>query len=425
MIKGLEKLGTALGYHVKSEFPVEKPCHGTAAAVDLAWFTEQGQGFPLFIFEVESRASNTMANNALKVFAQKTRQFEKPLFFFQVIGSHAEESSRIDNLEGQYGTYNYRSYVIENDNKWNGLIKDVLQQHRRIRNSIDYEKLYNVLFTEWRETVDIYQALRDAFDLGLSRKLRLKAYVWLARSDIQMVRELKAALPIEAQEKWPSIDMLPTYMGSEWGVPIFCAMMIGWADNKAQARDWNSQFLCWQNSSSYMPMITASLGLSYDYDQFLIGVAAPLVALCCALADQEGEFRQCLCDALMDILSKLRGSWHALHTACWLAHISARFGMDEHFQAAMDSINELGGVQERILYCPPSVISFEMDEDEAFPIESEWRCPCLAEFRERAQATHQPKDPERVALGVLVDDEYLYEWAEDLVGALWKNREHS
>jgi len=423
LIRGLAELGRALGYHVEKEFPVEQPRRGVPPAVDVAWFTEKGQVFPLFIFEVESRASNSMANNPLKVFAQETKRFEKPLFFFQVIGSHGGESSRVGNLERQYGTYNYRIYII-GENMGNELIKDILGQHRRIRNGIDYVGFYKVLSTEWRENVDIYQALRDAFDAGLSRESRLPAYVHLALSDGQVVRELRSALPSEAQKKWPSTDALPSYLGSSWGIPILCSMMILWADNDAEIQHWNEELLRWQESSSYMPMITASFGLSWDYDQFLIGVAAPLIALCCALTGDKGSFRESFCDVLVDILSKLRGSWYALHTACWLAHISARFGMEQHFRAAMDSINELGGVEQRTLYCPPSTISTEIAEDEAFPIDCKSLCPELSEFRAKAQCVIHSTDPERVALNALTNDSYLYEWAGDLVGILWNIREH-
>ncbi|WP_414040264.1 hypothetical protein ACJU26_14275 [Acidithiobacillus sp. M4-SHS-6] len=420
LIRGLIELGATLGYHVEKEFPVEQTRHRTPPAVDVAWFTEKGQVVPLFIFEVESRATNAMTNNPLKVFAQETRRFEKPLFFFQVIGSHADESSRVGNLERQYGTYNYRIYVI-GENKGNELIKDVLGQHRRIRNGIDYVGLYSVLSTEWRENVDIYQALRDAFDVGLSPALRLPAYVQLALSDSRMVRELRMALPIEADERWPSIDSLPSYLGESWGVPILCAMMVAWADTEAEAKRWNEELMRWQDSSAYLPMITASFGLSWDYDQFLIGVAAPLVALCCALASEKAAFLESLCDVLSEILSRLHGSWYALHTACWLAHISARFELEKHFVAARNSINELGGIEESILYCPPSIISTEIAEDEAFPTVSKSLCPELEEFRTRALRMINPVHPERVALNALASDSYLYEWAEDLVGALWNN----
>ncbi len=51
LIAGLTALGEALGYHVQQEFPVDRKRTRNSPAVDLAWFMEAGQPFPLFIFE--------------------------------------------------------------------------------------------------------------------------------------------------------------------------------------------------------------------------------------------------------------------------------------------------------------------------------------------------------------------------------------
>jgi hypothetical protein len=67
LIQGIAHLGTVLGYHVKKEFPVDEPTYGESPAVDVAWFSQKGNRFPLFIFEVESKATNGMTNNPLKV----------------------------------------------------------------------------------------------------------------------------------------------------------------------------------------------------------------------------------------------------------------------------------------------------------------------------------------------------------------------
>ncbi len=415
---GLAELGRAIGYHVEEEYPVKQACHGTPPAVDVAWFTEKEQDFPIFIFEVESRASNAMAYNPLKVFSQETRRFEKPLFFFQVVNASTEKSSRIGDLEKQYGTYNYRIYVIGNNNA-NELIQDILKQHRRIKKDIDYIELYNVLSEKWAGNVDVYQALRNAFDAGLSRELRLPAYVQLAISDENIFHELRRAIQTEAQEKWPSVGALPSYLGKSWGVMILCSLMIRWSENDSDAKHWNEELLRWQESTTHMPMITASFGLSQDYDEFLIGEAAPLIVLCCVLVGDKGTFKNIFCDVLVDILAQLKGSWYVLYTACWLANISARFGMEKHFRIAMESINEFGGVAQSALYCPPSAISTEITEDEAFPVKSRSLCPNVSAFQARAQHTICSKNPESIAFNALNDDTYQYKWANDLVGALW------
>lgn len=82
VIEWIVELGETLGYFVQTEYPVAKENKKNIAAVDVAWFSNQINNFPIFIFEIESRSSNAMANNPLKVFAQSNKQFEKPLFFF-------------------------------------------------------------------------------------------------------------------------------------------------------------------------------------------------------------------------------------------------------------------------------------------------------------------------------------------------------
>ena len=113
LIEGIIKFGQVLGYHVEEEFPVNEPTHRESPAVDVAWFSKKGYRFPLFIFEVESKATNGMTNNPLKVYAQENRSFEKPLFFFHVVAQGGSHSSRPSNLEAQYGKNNYRIYYLQ------------------------------------------------------------------------------------------------------------------------------------------------------------------------------------------------------------------------------------------------------------------------------------------------------------------------
>src|SRR5437588_10321953 len=93
MIGGIAALGEALGYIARREHPVEEG-RSNPPAVDIAWFSDPDDAYPLFIFEVESRATNSIANNVVKVFGQGSDAFEKPLFFFHVILESPIESSR-------------------------------------------------------------------------------------------------------------------------------------------------------------------------------------------------------------------------------------------------------------------------------------------------------------------------------------------
>lgn len=418
LIRSLAALGEVLGYHVEKEFPVDTAERGTPPAVDVAWFTEKDQRFPLFIFEVESRPSNTIANNPLKVFAQETQQFEKPLFFFQVVASGSKGSSRIRNVQNHYGSYNYRLYVLGKDDG-NTLLVDIFSQHRRIRNDIDYVELYHLLVTDgWRSAANVYKALDQAYVLGLSQNARLASYVKLCGSDPQMLTELKDALSRGRSINSSSLRAFPSYLGSQWGTPILCALMIGSVGNDAELDHWNRELMRWQENGGGYPMITASFGLSWDYDQFLLGVAAPLVTLCCALAGEKAHFRSVYFDILVDIVVKLRG-WYTLHSALWLAHLSARYDSSHYFDIARRAIDELGGVREEALLCPPSFISSEIEEADAFPPGNKVNCPTLEEFQATMQHSSHTANPETVAVRALDEDMYMHQWAEDLVAALW------
>ena len=129
-IDGINELGLILGYHTQTEKTVDMTKQNSPA-VDLAWFKEENQKFPLFIFEVESSATNGMTYNPMKVFSKKNEKFEKPLFFFQLVLNGGQDSSRVDDLKETYGTYNYRIYRISTGESQKFLF-DIIEQHRRI-----------------------------------------------------------------------------------------------------------------------------------------------------------------------------------------------------------------------------------------------------------------------------------------------------
>ena len=87
IIQAVAQLGRALGYAVRTEMPVEQ--RPRPPAVDVAWFADDEQRYPLMIFEVESAATNAMANNPAKVFGQPSDQFERPLFSFTSLYAQA------------------------------------------------------------------------------------------------------------------------------------------------------------------------------------------------------------------------------------------------------------------------------------------------------------------------------------------------
>src|SRR5690349_5896015 len=100
LIEGLRALGEALEYHVETDQPL---LARHRQELDVAWFSEPGQQYPLMIFEVESAATNAASANPTKVFGKPNEVFEKPLFFFHIFLRVATETARIDDLRGLFG----------------------------------------------------------------------------------------------------------------------------------------------------------------------------------------------------------------------------------------------------------------------------------------------------------------------------------
>ena len=198
LIRGLSELGSAMGYNVRREFPVISNPSGSPLAVDVAWFGDESQVYPLMIFEVETRGGNAIASNPLKVFAQDTKQFEKPLFYFQLVVHGASTSRRTELLERQYGNHNYRLYRLVRD-EGTQLILDILRQHRRIRDEVDLVAVYEILTgSNWSKFVDPMAFLDEARALRLSERSQIAAFIHLARTH----RSIRKRLPRLIRESY-------------------------------------------------------------------------------------------------------------------------------------------------------------------------------------------------------------------------------
>jgi hypothetical protein len=142
VIDGLVKLASAFGYSAEREFPVGP--HTTGPEVDVAWFAAGDHRVPLMIFEVESSASASMANNAMKVFSKDVDDFVKPLFF-HVLLAGGPDNDRITALKKTWGTYNYRVYRLNEAGESERLARDIISQHRRLYSELDIRRLFGGL----------------------------------------------------------------------------------------------------------------------------------------------------------------------------------------------------------------------------------------------------------------------------------------
>jgi hypothetical protein len=422
LIQGIKDLGRVLGYHVSTEFPVPGEPGTATQAVDVAWFDDEVQRYPLMIFEVESRATNTIANNPLKVFAQDTRQFEKPLFFFQVIVGGTQSTNRIAQLERQYGTYNYRLYRLAHD-EGTALVKDVITQHRRIAREIDYVALYDLLQSaEWSGLVDGLAALDHARDLGLSPDRVLASSLRLARKYDPVARRLPAVIEQERMSGWIGTRTLSNWWGSAWGPMVLSAWMCGRAATQREAAAWDEHLNHWQNEASFMPMFHGDLPLSNENTIFMLSAGGPFAALVVAVARARGATGPQLCKVLIDALKCLRADWHGLQLAAWALHLSARLALDAEYETARTYIDTAGGLSLEDLITPPSVISAENSRrDEWLRAWDGAPCPSQDEFVILARRAHAGPaiDREALMLRVLDEEHYHLTWNTAVLTALW------
>lgn len=424
LIQGLSELGIALDYHVVREFPVLAGSRGQDPAVDVAWFGEKGQPFPLMIFEVESGAGNTIANNPLKVFAQDSAQFEKPLFYFQLIADGDASASRVDLLAKQYGTHNYRLYRIGRDEGTRFVI-DVIRQHRRIRCNMDYVGVYEALIQpEWMDLVDVIAVLTEAFDIGLSTETRLADFVHLGRFYPAIRQHIPSVINHDRLHDWQSVRSMHAYFAGRWGPPILCAWMIGWHDDNAVASEWDEHFLSWQhNFVGYMPMFSPEIELSDDYSQFLLSFGGPFVACLLGLSRCKSKACSELLAVLAEVLGRIGDGEAGLQLAAWICHIAARLNCPKEYEAAQLFIERSGGLPSDGLISPPSSYSLEGSGcDEVFKGQASHPMPC-DEFMVRVKQAYASAsfDISEIAFSTLDEDEFCLNWAPLILASLWSN----
>ncbi|WP_417439803.1 hypothetical protein [Idiomarina abyssalis] len=421
LIQGIAQLGSVLGYHVEEEFPVDKPTYGDSPAVDVAWFAQKGNRFPLFIFEVESRATNGMTNNPLKVYSQENRVFEKPLFFFHVVAHDGRNSSRPRNLEAQYGKNNYRIYLVGTDSA-NDLIGDVLSQHARVRNDVDYLALYQLLITElWLRKVDYAKLLMHAVRLGLSKENAISSHVKISRSDTKIFPQLVELVSKDSHAGFAN-TVFESYLGGRWAIPILTALLCGLSENMNESSSWSSLLLGWQRESTFMPMITPAFGLSMDYDEFILGCAPQLITLCIAASSIDKN----LCLEFVPVLNKTLETvgvcWGGLNSAIYLLHLGAAINDVECFERARKYLLEFKSLSKEDILLPPSCVSvIEGEFEDHFKGGELVEIPSMVDFSELCAERYLKDDTciKAIVLRALDDDSYIYEWSSDLMVALW------
>ena len=378
---------------------------GQRPAVDVAWLSDQNQRFPLMIFEVESSAGNTIASNPLKVFAQATTEFEKPLFYFQIVVRGKAETSRVDLLERQYGTFNYRLYSLGRG-ECDKLLYDILRQHRRIRSEIPYTKVFDVLVDEcWSSYCNPVQILDEAYEIGLSKESRLSDYIWLALTEESIRERMPSLIAADAELNWNETCSVETYMAKCFGPELLCAWLLGY-DEEAN-HDWEGE---WRAFCSHL-----------NDDSFTLPFGGSCVGCLLGLCRGRGHTIQELVTNLCSVLNSLEAREYGLHLASWLCHLAAALNREKDFDTAQDYLEQAGGIPMIHLLTPPSHCALEVNIREEYFHGAPSDRMGIAEFAKEARQLHSSRAHDRsaIAFRVLNLDGYVFDWADDVLAAIW------
>jgi hypothetical protein len=322
-IEGLENIGDVLGYHVELERPVNSE-DVDGPKIDVAWFKGHGQKFPLFIFEVESTASNSMAYNPMKVLSKSNEVFEKPLFFFQIVLNQGQNSSRIEDLKNSYGTYNYRIYRISVD-EGSKLIFDILAQHRRLTAELNIVSLVDYLILSGWINTNINDLLQHILDLGFEQEsgnflpalglLAVRFPYFASYFCVFLDKIYGAQIDYELYPNYSS------YVGTHYCVPIHLGIRSIYSKEIFEKAYCLDRLKIWQDNGGHLTKIGAHFGLSMDYDDMLAHFSGAFFALIATLFRDIEAARIYFCQELEKIIDALAVDYRSLNYI-WLLHIA-------------------------------------------------------------------------------------------------------
>lgn len=434
LIAGLARLGEALGYEVERERPVGK----AGAAVDLAWYAAGEVTVPLMVFEVESSASTSMANNAMKILARDADDFVKPLFFFHVLLSGGQDNDRIAQLRRQWGQHNYRVYRLNDRAESQRLLADVLSQHRRLRSHLSVAALDEVLQQDvWAEVdrsavFDEVQARN--FRAAFARDFALRAGTSSAARGyfLRYLSQVHSGTIVSDNSYGGYVGR--TYPGM---------LEIGILGNAGILPDQDAcdRLEAWQSRFGTLRAIGPHFGLSRDYDAFVLGSAPALYGILGLLAR---KLPKTLAWCALDLASIVTGArergmppelW--LPGSLWAAHLIAialvsskdeqRLELEKAYGSTRRALNAAGGIPLVVLDAPPMSVDVD-DPDHEWLQQMATECTPLPEWGQlnerysyRADATLDSSDwadPLMHAIQILVSDDWVVWDSRGLASAL-------
>jgi len=406
-IENLLALGAAMGYQAQPEYDVLAR-EGRESPVDVAWFRSEGDQFPLFIFEVETRASGQMSHNAGKVFTQDTKLFQKPLFHFHLIVEGGKENTRADVAEAAYGKFNYRIYGVAEGEGTEALC-DILSQHRRVSDRLDVSALATALSAEHWPEIDLDQVWAHAEDCHF-RGEWLRSYGILALSDPEtFLKRLLRFLKTRYEESGsPPTTGYGTFIGEHCSSALHAALL---AENDSkQGMKWLGELQSWQEHDGIMKMAAPYPGLSEEGDNFVFALMPAVWGLIAVMFTEVEGARRWILEQMELVISTDTGlSLVAVAaTGIWMLHVAAGGDGDkQYFELARERLNAEGGINAALLAAPPALGGLVADYDEWWErLQAEKELvPNFDEFRQRFSGSGREGGGTPIALAYLLDEQ--------------------
>lgn len=422
-------LGNRLGYNTDTEYPMSENLFGSQA-IDIAWFNEIENKFPLFIFEVESSSNNSIANNPTKIFGKDSKVFEKPLFFFHIIIDGAENSEKYNDLLGLFGKHNYDIFRINNTEIENLLLK-IISQHRRIHNDIDLYYIVRLIheYDEIKSEIELERFLTNVeklihenqsyrigqvyADIASRDKLFQEQYLkflhrlFTAKKSVYISYE---GYTVSITSEFINLGLLYSNYANEFSDLDFTSLLA-----EAQKTETFSKI-------EYLP------GLNYDYDVFIHDHVPFYIALTFFLFEGNLNAQKYIIDIAVGIIRKLNIKEEFIfeHHLSWgLLMAASNQIFSETFEELKELVNKKGGILNTILFCPTFINDHQKLPDSKLvlvPIRNEY----VELFKKEFSHLNNDKSINEIAIMSLSENwqdetEYHYNLGVDLTDLVIKS----
>jgi len=400
-------LGKILRYHTDTEFPMSENSFGSQA-IDVAWFNEKGNKFPLFIFEIESTSNNSIANNPTKVFGKDSKVFEKPLFFFHIIIDGAENSEKYSDLIGLFGKYNYDIFRINNGEIENLLLK-IIAQHRRIHNHVDLYHTIRLINDNpaIKSEIEFERLLKNIESLIHENQFyRIgQVYADFASRDKSFQEQYFKfiyRLYLAEELSYLRYESYSASITSE-----FINLGILYSNFRKELKDLDfTNLLVEAQKTETFSKIEYLPGLNYDYDVFIHDHVPFYIALTFFLFEGKLNAQKYILDIAIKIIRKLKltEEYTFEHHISWGLLMSASsFEFSEIFEELRNLANNRNGLLNTILFCP-TFINDHQEIPESKLILVPERNEYIEVFKNEFKHLNKDKEIQEIAIMSLSED---------------------